>query len=133
LEVIVFFVLTAGMVMLPFIPAIAEWRRKRDAEPLRVVRDSQVDVRHFANGFRKFIEGTFGSALKTCRESHKTERGNLEDGTPYLIIGKGAIPEFTDDLQQDEPYHQLILSYGDLRLSGNMMFATEIYADCPLR
>jgi hypothetical protein len=60
LAVIAFFLLTFGLALLPFIPAIVEWRKRRDAEPLKVVRDSQVDIRYFANRFREFVKTNLG-------------------------------------------------------------------------
>lgn len=120
LTLLIFCILTVALIVLPFIPAISEWRNKKDAEPLRLVRDSQVDIRHFAFGFREFVESTFGTLLEACRESQKPERGVLEDGTPYLVVGEGESPDPSDN--------ELVLSTGDLRLAGNTMFTAEIYS-----
>jgi predicted acyltransferase (DUF342 family) len=128
LVAILFFVLTVGLIVFPFIPALVEWRKKRDMEPLRVVRDSQVDIRHFANRFREFVESSFGQALVSCRESRDTERGSLEDGTTYTILGDGDVQGLIEDTGRNGPYHSLVLSPGNIRLPGNTMFGAEIYS-----
>jgi predicted acyltransferase (DUF342 family) len=129
LALIVFLVLTSGLIVLPFVPAIVEWRRKIDAQPLRVVRDSQVDIRHFASGFREFVEGSFAALLDACRESKKTERGTLEDGTPYIVVGDRGTQVSKENVMQGLPDNRLVLAAGDLRLAGNTLFAAEIYAE----
>jgi len=129
LSISIFLALTLGLAILPFVPAIAEWRRKRDVEPLRVLRASQVDVHHFAIGFRKYVESTFGPLPDAWQELEKSGQGTMEDGQPYIVVGKNKLPGLNGGLARNEPYHPLILSHGDLQLPGRMTFMTEIFVD----
>lgn len=128
-----FFMVVAGLVALPFVPAVSEWRRKKDAEPLRVVRRSEVDVRHFANGFREFVKDKLSTSLEICRNSGTTQRGELEDGTRYIVVGDGYSPSLTRDEQRSETNAPLVLSCGDVRLPDDTIFSKEIYAEGAVR
>jgi predicted acyltransferase (DUF342 family) len=123
----------AGLIALPFVPAVVEWRRKKDAEPLRVVRRSEVDVRHFANRFRDFVTGKLSASLEICRDSGTTQRGELEDGTRYIVVGDGYSPSLTRDEQRSETSAPLVLSCGDVRLPDDTIFSKEIYAEGSVR
>lgn len=129
LTAIMFLLLTLGLAALPFVPAITEWRRKRDVEPLRVLRDSQVDVRHFAIGFRKYVESTFGPMPECWDELEKSGEGTLEDGQPFVLLSKNKIPGQRVGLAPNASFHRLILSHGDLQLPRRSTFMTEIYVD----
>jgi cytoskeletal protein CcmA (bactofilin family) len=129
MAICVFFLLVFALAVLPFLPAFTEWRRKKDAEPLRVVRKSVVDVRHFANGFRAFINARFSEKIAESKQSGETLRGNLDDGTPYIIVGEGRIPMLTKEEQQRESKTPLVLSGSDLKLPESTLFSKEIYAE----
>ncbi len=133
LALILFFILTAGLVTVPFVPALVEWRKRRDVEPLKVIRESRVDVRHFADRFREFVDRTFGPAIEACRESRNAEHGRLEDGTSYVVLGGGDISGFMDEAIRNGPYRSLVISAGDLSLPGNAMYASEIYSSGSVR
>jgi predicted acyltransferase (DUF342 family) len=124
-----FFLLTLALVTIPFFPAIVEWRRKKDIEPLRVVRESQVDVHHFAIGFHKYVESVFGDLLAACRESGKSKRGMLEDGTSYIIVGEEETEEWMIGIKRNVPFTPVILSCEDLHMPDKTTFLSEIYAD----
>jgi hypothetical protein len=53
------------MFMLPLVPALSELYRKSDALPLNVVQENAGDVRHFANGFRNYIQ-VLEPTLRRC-------------------------------------------------------------------
>jgi predicted acyltransferase (DUF342 family) len=129
LAAIAFFLLTFGLAVLPFLPAIVEWRKRRDAEPLKVVRDSQIDIRYFANRFREFVKTNLGDTLETCRKSQLTERGTLENGTPYVVVGDGKTPLPGGSGLWRREYNPVILSCADLRLPESGVFTEEIFAD----
>jgi cytoskeletal protein CcmA (bactofilin family) len=130
---ILLFILVLALTVLPFIPAIVEWRRKTDAEPLAVVYSSAVDVRHFANGFRDYITDRLGGLLEVCRDKGMTEWGKLDDGTPFVAVGhKDAVPLTADEIKARASHH-VIVSSSDLLLPERMMFLPEIYADGTIR
>jgi len=133
IAILIFFALAITLAVLPFVPAILEWRRKLDAEPLTVEYASSVDVRHFANGFREFIELRLRGTVDNCRETGRTERGTLDDGTRYAAIGDGDGPLFTAEELRNRASHHLIAAAGDLDLPAETMFLPEIYADGSVR
>jgi len=129
---IVLFILVLALTVLPFVPAIVEWRKKTDAEPLTVAYASAVDVRHFANGFRDYIVAHLGGLLESCRDNGQTERGTLDDGTPYVAFGGGETLLTVDETRARASHH-VIASSGDLILPERTMFLPEIYADGTIR
>lgn len=130
---ILLFVLVVALTVLPFVPAILEWRRKTDAEPLAVAYASAVDVRHFANGFRNYISIHLGGVLEMCRQRGLTERGTMDDGTPYTVVGDGDATLLTMDENMARASHHVIASSGHLLLPERTMFLPEVYADGTVR
>jgi cytoskeletal protein CcmA (bactofilin family) len=128
LAVVLFFGLVVGLAVLPLVPSILEWRRRLDSEPLCVVRDSQVDIRHFARGFRALVETRLAGELSECRERGQVRTGMLDDGTPYVVVHDSTAEVLNDVELRDRAAHRLILSCGDLRLPGETLFLPEIYA-----
>ena len=131
--VMILFGLVLVLSVLPFVPAILEWRKKTDAEPLEVAYASEVDVRHFANGFRGFIEAHLRGVLEVCRDGGVTERGTLDDGTPYVAVGDGNARILTEEEMSARATRHVIACGGDLLLPERTMFLPEIYADGTVR
>jgi len=126
--IVCFCLLVLGLAVLPLVPSIREWKRRLDAEPLCVVRDSQVDIRHFAHRFRAWVETRLGGELNECRRRGEARTGALDDGTPYVVVHDASVGVLGDDELRDRAAHRLILSCGDLRLPGETLFLPEIYA-----
>ena len=129
LAVPLFLILTTGWILLALAPAILEMRRKTDAEPLNVVRRSETDIRHFANGFREFLHRHFAPLLADCMESGVPVVGILEDGTPFRMLPEGR--ETAPDLgtgSGDTQEQELTLACGNLHLPGKRAYLREIYA-----
>jgi predicted acyltransferase (DUF342 family) len=133
MAIIFFFVMALVLTVLPFVPAIVEWRKKRDAAPLAVVYASEVDVRHFARGFREFVESHLRGVLDACRGSNTSQRGTLADGTPYLVVGGARADVLTDEETADRAAHSVVLSCNDVFLPQETMFLPEVYADGTIR
>jgi cytoskeletal protein CcmA (bactofilin family) len=133
MAIMVFIVLTLALVVLPFVPAIVEWRKKKDAAPLTVVYASEVDVRHLARGFREYVESRLRDVIDRCRDSNSDERGTLADGTPYVVVGDDRSSVLTAEEMTGRAAHNVILSCGDLVLPEEMMFLPEVYADGTVR
>jgi hypothetical protein len=123
-----FLLITAILVALPFVPGIRELRNKKDAKPLKVVSDSEVDIRHFARGFSQFVQSKLGKALEECARTGGSRDGVLDDGTPYLIGAAGGSFGLTEAEARDRATRRMILSCGDLKLPPETMFLPEIYA-----
>jgi len=80
-------ILSAGLLfMLPLVPAIAELRLKRDAQPLDVIQQYGGDIRHFAHGFRR-VAIALQTKLQECVASGTTATGRLPDGDEYVLLG----------------------------------------------
>lgn len=133
LAIIFFFGLVLGLLALPFAPAVAEWRKRRDDEPLSVVRSSEVDIRHFARSYQEFVNDKLVAPMTTCRQSGKRQTGLLRDGTPYVIVHDDGDPVMTDNEQNDRTARRLILSCSNLRLPEETLFLPEVYADGTVR
>lgn len=53
-----------GVLTLPFLPALLEWRRPSDTQPLRVVREHDADIRSFAQRLRAWVSLDLAEALE---------------------------------------------------------------------
>jgi hypothetical protein len=116
---VLFLLLALGWICLPLVPAFVELRKKTDAEPLRVVRNSDVDIRHFARGFRDFLQKHFAEQIDTCRAEGTPVTGTLTDGTPFSILPEG---------DSEAPEGQLTISCGNLRLPAETVYPLEVYS-----
>src|SRR3954469_13647080 len=87
--------LFATFALLNFIallPAIDEWRNRRDALPLKVVREYDGDVRFFAYRFAGFVDRNFGVLLLRCRNENSVRDGTLPDGQTFHIVSADGRP-----------------------------------------
>lgn len=127
-----FLVLAVGWILLPLLPAFVELRTRSDAEPLRVVRRSDVDVRHFALGFRDFLQSHFSEQLAECAATGVPIRGELIDGTPYRVLPENALtePEGADAATGSRPAEDpnLTISCGNLNTADDTTYPREIYS-----
>lgn len=133
LAVLVLFIITIALVVFPILPSLIEWRKRTDIEPLRVVYESEVDIRHFARGFRAFIDTNFSEALEECRRTRETREGELENGTRYLVMGNGNLPMPAESASDDPSTGRVILSCSDLELPSESAYLTEIYSGGSVR
>lgn len=125
--ILVLLLLTLAWTLLPFVPGWRELVRKSDATALPIQRRSEVDVRHFAQGFRAYVDRTLAGILERSRRSGAAVSGELADGTPYLVVpGSEAEAEIPAD---ERAYcSRLIISTRDLRLPADCVHAAEVYA-----
>lgn len=129
LTTVLFLVLAIGWICLPLVPAFVELRRKTDAEPLRVVRNSDVDIRHFARGFRDFLQKHFAEQIDRCRTTGSPVTGTLTDGTPFAILPDdgNATPETAAE-SDPAAADQLTISCGNLHLPADTVYPLEVYS-----
>lgn len=126
--VLLFFALTTGLAVLPLLPAIIEWRQPKDTAPLRVVRESEVDIRFLAYGFRAYVDSVFGSLLGDGNTPPRSLEDSLPDGTKYVVVADGESPLFSEAEEANSAIDRLVLGRGDIRLPERMTFLREIYA-----
>lgn len=118
----------------PFIPAIVEWRDKRDAHPLRVVQDYEGEVTYFARRFRAYVENNMTSpdaADVWLDEDVPAEAGEprrFEDGTRYAVMPEGGELVLTQEEREAKYSERVLLAYGSVSLPGRMAYLSEIYA-----
>jgi predicted acyltransferase (DUF342 family) len=115
------------MFMLPLVPAVAELRRKSDAQPLNVVQQNAGEIRHFAHGFRDYIKG-LEPILNGCVAAGTSATGALPDGEEYVVLGR-ADEAMVLALQQRDSTHPVVIAAAtDLILPSDAVFSKDIYA-----
>ena len=125
---IVFLAVALGWILLPLLPAFHELRFRTDAEPLQVVRRSDTNIRHFALGFREFLQKHFAAHLDRCDLTDEPQYGELTDGTPFRVLPETVEEPPADDQNEiaDIDPH-LMLSCGNLKLAAGTTYPREIY------
>jgi hypothetical protein len=126
--IIVFLVLVAVWICLPFIPSFGEFLRRKDIEPVRVEQESEVDIRFFARGYRDFMAQHLSEPISRCRADGGKVEGQLEDGTDYLILDGKEHQEPTFKDASDQPVETMIVSCGRLRLPAGNEYLLELHA-----
>lgn len=119
-------VAAGGLYALPLIPAMAELRRKSDAQPLSVIQQHAGEIRHFADSFRSYIR-ELEPVLQIAVRSGKTVSGILPDRTEYLVLGAGKEALQLPLRQSDETCPVLLAAAMDLSLPPDTAFSKDIY------
>lgn len=127
LATLLFFAIVLAWIVLPFVPALREARDRRDAEPLRVVKESEVDVRHFARGFRRFLDTRLGEAQTRCRDQGATVEGTLPGGERFIVLPAGAAAAGVPGLSL-APCDAVLIGCGDLDLPEKSVLLREVGA-----
>jgi predicted acyltransferase (DUF342 family) len=122
-----FLICFTALFMLPLAPAVTEWRRKEDAEPLRVVREYDGNIAHFALRFRQFLNENIGQAAAEAANKEEAVGGSLQS-VAYQIVGHGHQPEFDESEKAAKLTRKMIVAQTPLQLPEGMFFETEIYA-----
>jgi predicted acyltransferase (DUF342 family) len=86
---VVLFAVLLGWYSLPLLPTLVEIRRRAEAGPLRVDRENDGEVRHFARRFKAYLESHFKQpSLSELIARSVSQEGRFNDGTPYRIVGR---------------------------------------------
>ena len=113
------FMLMNGIALLP---AIGEWRARRDALPLRVVREYDGTIRFFAQRFAAFVARNFADKLAACRRTGRAQDGALPDGQAFCIAPADGRPLILDEERRRGRVNRILLAHGALFLQDNLMF-----------
>lgn len=118
--------------VLALLPAIDEWRARRDAQPLKVVREHDGDVRFFAYRFAGFVDRHFGVLLLRCGKGNDARDGTLPDGESFHIVLADGHPVMQDAESKARLVKRMMLGCGQMVLESDLRFEREIYADGPI-
>jgi len=123
---VIFFALVSALAFLPLLPAIREWLRPADLEPLRVGQFSAVDARLFARGFRLYVEDTVLARASESGSAGVDDR--LPDGTSYLLAdADGRLPLSAQE-RTSKKVRRLVSGKGNVRLGERLRYLREVYA-----
>jgi cytoskeletal protein CcmA (bactofilin family) len=124
---ILFFITIALLLVLPLVPALHEWRHKKDASPLKVVREYDGNIAFFAASFYRFLEHNFPEFLTESQSMDAAVKGTLGNGTAYQIVAMHGMPAFTTEEIKSNATARLILAKHPLKLPAEMFFESEVY------
>jgi len=120
--------LAALLFVLPFLPAVLELRRGTDAVPLKVVREYDRDIRHFARGFRSYVVAKLPELATTPPGAGASTVGALPDGTPFVFLNSLRAPMLTYRERHEGTVRKLVLANTPLDIIGGLTFMLELYA-----
>lgn len=89
--VLVLALVTTGWFALALLPALAELVRRTDVEPLQLRRGGG-DIRHFANGFHRFVEMELAALRDVPPGADSGSAERLRDGEPAWHVPPGDTP-----------------------------------------
>lgn len=117
---------TGLLLVVPMVPAIIELYRKTDAQPLLVVQKHAGEIRHFAEGFRGYVN-ELNAVREKCRISGTTARGTLKDGSEYFVISDSpaSLPEIRS---RDGNCSTVVIACADLCAPRLTVFSKEIHS-----
>lgn len=127
LALLILVVVAGALFTVPMLPAIVELRFKRDAQPLGVIQQYGGDIRHFAHGFRTYLEELQGP-LQQCVSSGATVRGVLPRGDEYILLGSADTDVFLNAGKKQAACVWVVAAGTDIAFSGGLTFLKEIYA-----
>lgn len=127
IQIVLLFLITFLMLAVSLVPALLEWYSKSDAEPLRVVREQDTSIRHFASSFR--------TQINTFFDDHAIDLGDPPEAfdtvwhvdEPVTFLGGSAYPEFVEQEVRERLVHRVLIGGSDLSLPGDMVFEEEVY------
>ncbi len=126
--VIAFFAVTLLLFALPFVPGLREARARHDADALPVPPGAAVDVRHFANGFRVFLERELGDDLASVRTTGMRRTGWIEEQGSWCVLPAREPLELFDDEAQRRELDRIVVGAGDLEIPAGLRCRREVYA-----
>lgn len=129
MSLLAFLLVTLLLFSLPLIPAILEFAYPSDNKPLRIVQEYDTDIRHFANGFRGYLQKQFGENFRhVLAEGVAFQEGNFADGAPFQVLGPENTPQFSVLEKTALSTQKVIISTTPLKLPARYSFEREIYS-----
>ena len=84
---LVLLVLTAVWLVLPLVPALREFFRPTDIEPLTMVGRDNADIARFARNFREYLKGQLAQ-LQGEPDARGEQTGKFADNTPFMRLAR---------------------------------------------
>ncbi len=116
---------TVGWVALPLIPALREFFRPTDVEPLTMVGRDNADISRFARHFRDYLQGELARLEPASAPGDRS--GRLPDGTPFVRLAR--LPnEMTRTQLPPSAGGRLVVMDQVTVLDGGEQFRLEVWA-----
>ena len=123
-----FFGCVSLLFFLPLLPALYEWRKKNDDQPLKVVREYDGNIQYFAVRFRHFLNVNFPDFGQGVGSDSEPMKGHLPGGDAYQIVRHDGKPVFAPKEIDAKASSEVILARAPLQISTQMFFEKEVYA-----
>ena len=113
---------------LPLLPALLELWLKKDATPLKVVREYDGNINFFALTFRHFVAQHFAQFLDTTVVTNTASQYKLQDGSAFQIVGVDRIALFSAAELSSRQTQQIIIAKSGFKVPDGMFFEKEVYS-----
>jgi predicted acyltransferase (DUF342 family) len=132
IQIALLFLITFSQLGVTLIPAILEWVEKSDAEPLRVVREQDMNIRHFAISFRSQVQTFFDDHSVDVDDPRQPFDALWHVDEPVSFVGREQYPEFQAEEVDARLVHRVLIGASAMILPGEMVFSEEVYCCGPL-
>ena len=119
--------LVNSLFFLTLLPALKELIWPQDNLPLKVVREHDNNIAHFARGFGRFVETKLGALLSETGET-EVRRIPMDSGDPCILLGRSAIFSLTTAEKFTLAVSHLVVGSGNLTLPDHILFEAEVFA-----
>lgn len=118
--------------IVPLLPALIEWRYKRDAAPLKVVREYDGNIEHFAIGFRHFLAQHFVGLIPDSRAAAGGPALPL-DPASYQLVGVDSVVRLAPAELAARACPRLLVASASVTLGEKMLYEKELYVGATLQ
>jgi len=132
LPALAFGALCTLLFIVPLLPALIEWRYKRDAAPLKVVRDHDGNVEHFAIGFRHFLGQHFAGLIADSPAAAGVPARPL-DPASYQLLDADSVVRLSPAELAARSCPRLLIASAALTLGEKMLYEKELYVGATLQ
>lgn len=126
-QIVLLFAVTFLMLLLTLVPALLEWYAKTDAEPLRVVREQDTSIRHFAMSFRTQVNAFFDNYGIVVDNPPTPFNAVWHIDEPLSFLGAAPAPEFSPDEIKTRRINRVLVGTSSMFLPGDMVYEEEVY------
>ncbi len=125
---IIFFVITLLLLLLPMLPSLMELIAPTDVQPLKVVQEYDTDIRYFAHGLRAYLHKNFQAVFADDADNVLPQSGTLQDDAHFQVVTSQEDMQFSEKESRRQATTKLIVSTSSLVLPRHMFFKTEVYS-----